>query len=49
MMIASFSEVQCGVDNMWMIERSNGRYDYPNFDGHTGGKYFEALVSTVPH
>ena len=40
-MIASTSEAQCGIENLWQRGRSNGRRDCVNFSRLTCRNYFK--------
>ena len=47
-MIASVSKVECGIENLWMRGKSNGRSDYPKFGKHMSRIYFKAFSSAEP-
>ena len=42
-MIASVSEVESGVANLWKRGKSNGRREFPNFGQHVTINYFKCL------
>ena len=48
-MIASVSEVESGVTNLWKRGKSNGRREYPNFGQYMSINYFKCFMAGAPY
>ena len=47
-MIATISEVECGMKNLWKRGRSNGRRHFPNFGQCMSLNCFKYFMSAAP-
>jgi hypothetical protein len=49
LMIASVSEVECGIENLWKKGSSGGRQDYPDFGQYVDIKTFKCFTSAAAY
>jgi hypothetical protein len=48
LLIASATEIVCGVENLWKSGPSAGRHTYPDFGQYMPKNYFKAFCSAAP-